>query len=155
MRKQQKQPEISDEDAARVAEITRLGLLGMQYEGAAAFCKRQARILCIDDPNVRDHLLRLETADLHDKFNEEFVNDIGDFREVPLGIVGGEGANDALTRAARRKELEAEKRLLTEDEAYRRMLEAKAILGTEAEKSEAYTELAKLDGGNDPIDIEP
>jgi hypothetical protein len=110
--------DVSDEQAGRVAEITRLKLLGMQYDDAAAFCARTARILAVQDydedgyligPKVRATLLCLETADLHDKFNEEFVNDIGDFREVPLGIVGGGGANDALTRAARRKELEAEK----------------------------------------------
>ncbi len=145
---------ISDEQAEQAAEIARLGMLGMQHEERAAYYQRIARIATVENPNVRESLMRVEFSS-PDAFERELIAE-NDFREVPFGVVGGEGASDTISRAARRKEAEAENRHLTEDESYRRMLEAQSILGTEAEKAQAFTELAKLDdpGRPDISDIE-
>lgn len=145
--------EPSDAEAKRVAEIAYWAGQRLVLEGAAAHAERMHRLATIDNPQVRDICQRAYTTDLHDSFNAKFLEELGDFRETPFGVVSGEGGNDTVTRAAKRRELEAEKRRMSEAESYRRMLGAKAILGTEAQKTEAYTELAKLDDPGPP-DIE-
>jgi hypothetical protein len=135
----------SDADAERAAEIAYWAGRRLALENAAAHAARMHRLATIDNPRVRDICQRAFAADLHDPFNTKFVDELGDFRESPFGIVDGAGGNDALNRAAKRREVEAEKRRMSEAESYRRMLEAKSVLGTEVEKSQVYDELARLD----------
>ena len=147
---------ISDAEASQAAAIAQWGILAMAHEQAADWCARMARLAGIDNPAVRESCQRAYLTDFHDKFNEELIDEIGDFRETPFGIVGGSGQSDALTRDAKRRELEAERKHISEAQSFRRTLEAKAVLGTEAEKQEAYAALAELDDDEppDPSDIE-
>jgi hypothetical protein len=143
----------SDADAARAAGIAYWAGRKLAYEDAAALAARMHRLATIENPQVREHCTRTALTDLHDPFNTKFVDELGDFREQEFGIVDGEGGNDAITRATKRRASEAEKRHMSEAESYRQMLQAKSILGTQAEKQQAFEELAKLD--DDGLILQP
>lgn len=143
---------VTDFEAAWAAEVNYWGILAMQHADAAAFCERMGRIATLDNNGARRILIKTEAADPHDKFLEEFVEENGDFREVPFGLVSNESGKE-LRRVVKRRELAAERAKLSEKENLRRMLEAKSVLGTEEEKGLAFAALAELGDDDSGISL--